>query len=108
MEMLFNAPDENKRHRASGMRGDLTIYERVARQASAAPGKVAMIDAKRQYPCDELAQLGDSLATNFLGMGIARGDVIAVQAPKWDELPLIQRRTGQDNEMITLACGARE
>ena len=87
--MLFTAPGEDARHRASGMWGDLTIYERFAGQARAAAGKVAIIDAKRQYTYGELAELVDNLATNFVGMGVGRGDVIAVQVPNWGELALV-------------------
>ena len=89
MEMLFAPPDEEKRYRDCGMWGDLTLVERVLKHAAGSPDKLAMIDAKKQYTYGQLARIIDNLATNFLQMGVARGQVVACQVPNWAELPIV-------------------
>jgi len=89
MEMLSTTPEEEKRYLACGMWGDLTLVERFRKHAAESPQKLAIIDAKRRYSYGELARLIDNLATNLLGLGIDRSQVVAVQVPNWGELPLI-------------------
>ena len=89
MEMLYTTPEEEQRYLECGMWGHLTLVERFREHAAEAPEKLAIIDAKRSYSYGELARLIDNLASNFLGMGVARNQVVAVQVPNWAELPLI-------------------
>jgi len=89
MEKLFAPPDEEKRNRAAGIWGDLTLVERVRKQAAASPDKLAIIDAKSQYTYGALAKTIDNLATNFLKMGVAREQVVACQVPNWAEMAIV-------------------
>lgn len=89
MEMLFAPPDEEKRYRDGGLWGDLTLVERFRKHAAGSPDKLAIIDAKKQYTYGQLARIIDNLATNFLKMGVARGQVVACQVPNWAELPIV-------------------
>jgi len=89
MEMLYTTPDQERRYLACGMWGDLTLVERFRKHAAESPERLAIIDAKKSYSYGELARLVDNLASNLLGMGIDRGQVVAVQVPNWAELPLI-------------------
>jgi len=89
MEMLFAPSDEEKRYRDCGMWGDLTLVERFRKNAANTPDKLAIIDAKRQYTYGQMAKIIDNLATNFLKMGVARGQVVACQVPNWAELPIV-------------------
>jgi len=89
MEMLFHTPDEERRYFDSGIWGNLTIVERFRMRAAESPGKLAIVDAKSRYTYGQLARLVDNLATNFLTMGLGKGEVVAVQVPNWTELPII-------------------
>ena len=89
MEMLYTTPDQERRYLDGGMWGDLTLFERFRKQAADSPEKPAIIDAKRTYSYGELARRVDHLASNFLGMGVAPGEVVAVQLPNWGETPLL-------------------
>jgi len=95
MEMLHTTPEQEERYLACGMWGHLTLVERFREHAAAAPDRLAIIDAKRQYTYGQLAGIVDNLATNFLKMGVARNQVVACQVPNWAELAIVHLATNR-------------
>jgi len=71
---------------------DQTFLDDLRRDARVSPGKTAMIayrsgDATtRVIDYAELAALTDRFASALVGLGVERGDTVAVQLPSWWEL----------------------
>lgn len=76
------------RFRAAGLWGDRLLVDYVDEQARAAPDKVALVDSAGVLTYRELVERSESLAVGLLGLGVRPGDVVAVQAPNWTELPV--------------------
>ena len=87
LDMLDNASE----YRANGWWRDQTFLDDLRRDARECPDKTAVIAHRvqgqiRVIDYAELASLTDRFAAALTGLGVSRGDTVAVQLPSWWEL----------------------
>ncbi|MGI4815441.1 MAG: class I adenylate-forming enzyme family protein [Janthinobacterium lividum] len=73
----------------SGMYGDQLLVDYLDAHARERPDKIAIIEAHRQLSYREVAAWSENVAASLLKLGVGQGDVVAVKAPNWAELPII-------------------
>lgn len=73
------------RYYAEGQWDHATFFDHAARQAATQPDKVFATDGTSSLTYGELHESALRLAAGFLGLGIGRGDRVAVQLPSWVE-----------------------
>jgi len=74
---------------ASGRFGQQLLVDHVDARAAETPDKTAIVEAQRRLSYRELVRQSENLAAALLECGVGRGDVVAIQAPNWAELPLV-------------------
>ena len=77
------------RYRTARLWKDQTLYSRFREAALKYPEKLAIICGTRSIRYGELLQRVDTLAGNFLRLGIEAGEIVAAQLPNSPDLPLI-------------------
>jgi len=65
------------------------------KHAIATPHKVAIIEAHRTWSYKEVQLASRNVAASLLRLGVAKGDVVAVQTPNWAELPVVHLATNR-------------
>jgi cyclohexanecarboxylate-CoA ligase len=83
--------DAASEYRANGWWRDQTFLDDLRRDARECPEKTAVIAHRVHSPTRvidyaELAALTDGFAAALAGLGVTRGDTVAVQLPSWWEL----------------------
>ncbi|MFO1376044.1 MAG: AMP-binding protein [Steroidobacteraceae bacterium] len=78
------------RWRSTGKWLDLTLHQGFDATVAKHPGKVALITPERSYTYAEFKEESDALAAGLLGIGIGKGDIVAVQLPNWLEMCFLQ------------------
>jgi acyl-CoA synthetase (AMP-forming)/AMP-acid ligase II len=73
--------------------GSRLLVDHVDAQAVAAPHKIAIVEAHRSLTYQQLVRLSENVAASLLDLGVRRGDVVAIQAPNWAELPILHFAT---------------
>ncbi|QUD89487.1 class I adenylate-forming enzyme family protein [Phenylobacterium montanum] len=78
-------------YREQGVWGDLTIDDLTQRNRREVPGRLALADppnrvlldgcAPRRLTWDEAGEAVDRLASAFLGLGLAKDDIVCIQSP---------------------------
>jgi len=77
------------RYRTLGLWKDQTLYSRFRQAAVKYPEKLAIVCGTRSVRYGELLQRVDTLAGNFLKLGIEAGQIVAAQLPNSPDVPLI-------------------
>jgi acyl-coenzyme A synthetase/AMP-(fatty) acid ligase len=72
----------------AGLWGDKLIVDYIDEHARRTPGKAAIIDGRETITYATLARRSENLAAALKTMGVGAGEVVAVRAPNWAELPL--------------------
>ncbi|MGW1026766.1 AMP-binding protein [Streptomyces sp. NPDC002577] len=80
---------------ASGFWQSGTMFDLVAAQADARPGKVFVSDSTSSLTYQELHDRALRLALGFERLGLQRGDRVTVQLPNWSEFVLIAVALGR-------------
>lgn len=75
-------------YRRLGHWTDRLIVDYVDEHAARTPDKVAMTDNRGSITYRDLVRRTENLAASLLGLGVAAGEVVGVQAPNWSELVL--------------------
>jgi cyclohexanecarboxylate-CoA ligase len=70
---------------AAGFWTNELITDFLDRHAAQAPSRIAFVDARRCISYAELQALSYRLADALVGLGVASGDVVAIQLPNWIE-----------------------
>jgi len=89
VELPLTSPERAARYRRLGIWRDDTIWERFRAAAARVPEKTAIVEERQRLTYGELRRRVDDLAGNLLDLGVARGDVVAIQAWNCAELPLL-------------------
>jgi cyclohexanecarboxylate-CoA ligase len=76
-------------YRATGMWRGETLWQVFAATARRNAARVAVVDAAHRLTFDDLARHAERLAGSFAALGIAAGDVVAVQLPNWWETVVV-------------------
>ncbi len=69
---------------------DRTLHDLFDETVAARGEQVAVITRDRQMTFAEFKSDADALAAGLLGIGVERGDIVAVQLPNWIEFCLLQ------------------
>ena len=89
-------PDSSRAaFRKAGLWGDKLIVDYVDANARTTPDKPAIIDSRETIDYADLVRRSENLAATLKGLGIARGDVVAVKSPNWAELPIAHLATNR-------------
>jgi acyl-CoA synthetase (AMP-forming)/AMP-acid ligase II len=73
--------------------GSRLLVDHLDAQATAMPEKIAIVEPHRSLTYRQVVRLSENVAAALLGLGIKRGDVVAIQAPNWAELPILHFAT---------------
>ena len=74
----------------AGYWGDQTLHELFDETVAATPDAVAVISVERRLTFSELKAESDAVAAGLVGLGVGRGDIVAVQLPNWIEFAVLQ------------------
>ena len=80
---------EVRRFYAQGDWQDKVFYDILADHARVAPDRVFVTDGETSLTYGQLREQAVRLATGMAGLGIKRGDRVAVQMPNWPEFAVI-------------------
>jgi non-ribosomal peptide synthetase component E (peptide arylation enzyme) len=98
-----------RRFHAQGFWGTRLLVDYFDERAAKTPGKTAIVEAHRRLTYHEVAELSRNVAASLVRLGVAKGDVVAVQAPNWAELPIIHLATDRIGAIfVPLSEGFRE
>jgi len=76
-------------YRAHGAWRPETLWRTFADTAARRPGHTALVDGTRRIPFGELAMHAERVAGALVRLGVAAGDVVAVQLPNWWETAVV-------------------
>lgn len=79
-----------ERWRKKGLWTDLTLHQGFDDTVRQHPDKIALYSKDRSYSFAEFKQQSDALAAGLLGIGVQKGDIVAVQLPNWVEFCFLQ------------------
>ncbi|MGX9936526.1 class I adenylate-forming enzyme family protein [Advenella kashmirensis] len=101
--------EEFAKYHHDGLWGTRLIIDYIDDHAKATPNKIAIVEQHRKLSYSELARTSRNIAASLALMGIGKGDVVAVQAPNWAELPIIHLATNRIGAIfVPLSEGFRE
>jgi len=80
----------SQRWRDAGLWLDVTLHQGFDETVAKMPDKIGIITPERNYTFAELKETSDALAAGLLGIGINKGDIVAVQLPNWVEFFYLQ------------------
>jgi acyl-CoA synthetase (AMP-forming)/AMP-acid ligase II len=81
--------EQIERYYSSGVWRETTLPDELEIQAAARPDKVFVTDSTTSYTFSQLRDAAQRLAAGLEGIGIGRGDRVAVQLPNWTEFAVI-------------------
>ena len=94
---------------AKGLFGKRLLVDFLDENASTRPEKTAIIEAHRTLTYREIKRLSENLAASLIRLGVQKGDVVAIQAPNWAELPIVHFATNRIGAIfVPLSEGFRE
>ncbi|CAN5733748.1 medium-chain fatty-acid--CoA ligase [soil metagenome] len=100
---------EFARFHSEGTWGDKTIVQLFDERAAATPDKTAIVERHRSLTYREVAAMSRNVAAALRELGVEQGDVVAVQAPNWAELPIVHLAAGRIGAIfLPLSEGFRE
>ena len=79
-----------KRWIDAGLWTDRTLHGLFDETVAEHPDAVAVITREQRLSFAELKRSSDALAAGLVGLGVGRGDIVAVQLPNWIEFCLLQ------------------
>jgi non-ribosomal peptide synthetase component E (peptide arylation enzyme) len=92
-----------------GWYGQRLLVDHLDEQAEKAPDKIAIVEAHRSLSYREVVRLSENLAASLLQLGVTKGDVVAIIAPNWAELPIVHFATDRIGAIfLPLSSGFRE
>jgi acyl-CoA synthetase (AMP-forming)/AMP-acid ligase II len=80
----------SQRWRDAGLWLDITLHQGFDETVAKIPDNIGIITPERNYTFAELKETSDALAAGLLGIGIKKGDIVAVQLPNWVEFFYLQ------------------
>ncbi|MBT4521689.1 MAG: acyl--CoA ligase [Halieaceae bacterium] len=83
-------PSYCQRWRDAGLWLDVTLHQGFDDTVARIPDSVGIITPERSYTFAQLKETSDALAAGLLGIGIGKGDIVAVQLPNWIEFFYLQ------------------
>jgi non-ribosomal peptide synthetase component E (peptide arylation enzyme) len=91
----IHSEEEVSEYHEQGRYGTKLLVDYLDSHAKAAPDKTGIIEADRGFTYQEIARLSENVAASLVCMGVGKGDVVAVQAPNWAELPIMHFATNR-------------
>jgi non-ribosomal peptide synthetase component E (peptide arylation enzyme) len=82
-------PERIERYTRSGHWGSETFYDVLARQASAHPQRVALVDRTGRVTYGELRARVDRVAAHLSALGLGPGDIVTIQLPNCAEFAYV-------------------
>ena len=82
-------PERIERYTRSGHWGSETFYDALARQASAHPQRVALVDRTGRVTYGELRARVDRVAAHLSALGLGPGDIVTIQLPNCAEFAYV-------------------
>ena len=82
-------PERIERYTRSGHWGSETFYDVLARQASAHPQRVALVDRSGRVTYGELRARVDRVAAHLSALGLGPGDIVTIQLPNCAEFAYV-------------------
>lgn len=89
IQLPLTTPAQAAQYRAAGLWKDVTFFERFKTSALKHPDKTAIVQGARKRSYGELLDQVETLACNFLSLGLEPGDIVALQSPNAIEFPLV-------------------
>lgn len=89
IDLPLTSPEHAALYRRLGLWKDETICDQFLAASDRVPQKIAIVEPDRSITYGELRRMVDNLAGNILDLGVAPGEVFAIQAPNGIELPLV-------------------
>lgn len=99
------------RYRKKGLWKDTTLHDAFDERVREFPDFNVLITPDRKYSMREFQEASKALAAGLLGIGVDRGDIVAVQLPNWPEFCFLQialSRIGAVIQPMHMVFGARE
>ena len=105
----LQSDEEAQRYHAEGRWGQRLLVDVFDATVARTPDKTAIVEAHRRLSYRELQRQSENLAAALLRLGVRHGDVVAVQAPNWAELPTVHLATNRIGAIfVPLSEGFRE
>ena len=82
-------PERIERYTRSGHWGSETFYDVLARQASAHPERVALVDRTGRVTYGELKARVDRVVAHLSALGLGAGDIVTIQLPNCAEFAYV-------------------
>src|SRR5215831_9381200 len=80
-----HVPPLRDAYRRAGLWRGETLAQAFAATVDRVPGRVAVVDGASRITFATLAADARGIAAGLAALGVARGDVVAVQLPNWHE-----------------------
>ena len=90
--------------RAAGYWSDEVLPDILEAQASHRGQTIAVVDGERRVTWSELHRLSRRMALHFQGLGLRRGDVVAIQLPNWLEFIVAYHAIGMFGGVVCQAA----
>lgn len=101
--------DEFAKYYKSNLWGSRLLVDYFDERVRLTPDKVAIVEAQRSHTFTQIMRATKNLAAAMQGLGIEKGDVVAVQSPNWAELPMLHLATDRIGAIfVPLSEGFRE
>lgn len=105
----IHSDEDIRRYHREGLWGSRLLVDFVDEHAGRTPDKCAIAEARGKLTYGEVARQSENLAASLLRLGVRRGDVVAVQAPNWAEMPIVHMATDRIGAIfLPLSEGFRE
>jgi non-ribosomal peptide synthetase component E (peptide arylation enzyme) len=105
----LHGAEQIARFHAEGRWGERLLVDHVDERARETPDKAAIIESQRRLSYRDIVRLSENIAAALLELGVAKGDVVAIQAPNWAELALVHLATNRIGAIfVPLSEGFRE
>jgi non-ribosomal peptide synthetase component E (peptide arylation enzyme) len=94
---------------ADGRWGARLLVDHLDARANETPDKIAIVEDRRRLSYRDVVRMSENVAAGLLDLGIGRGDVVAIQAPNWAELPIVHFATDRIGAIfVPLSEGFRD
>lgn len=101
--------EQMRRFHDDGSWSTRLLVDHFDEQARCQPDKPAIVEAHRTLDYREVARQTENVAAALAALGIGHGDVVAVQAPNWAELPIVHLAADRIGAIfVPLSEGFRE
>ncbi len=109
IQMKIHSDVDERNFHTSGLWEDLNIVDHLDRQAIERPDKIAIVESDRTFTYAEVVRASKNVAASLVELGVGAGDVVAIQAPNWAELPIVHFATNRIGAIfVPLSEGFRE